>query len=718
MKISTKLMGGFLLVAAICAVVGSVGYRGLGKVSSVVDDLGTVKIKGMGIVARINSEQLKIAENGAQLIQEGLPVDRRLTLYDDVSRRFGEVENLIAQFSSLPKSSAEEEAWTGFAPAWTAWKDSVDGFMVLCGKLDELGIHNPTAFKSELADLLSKHEDWVIKLSEAIVTQTAFLGKLDHTTCDLGVFLGGFKTDNEKLRDVFRIMAVQHEKIHKGATFVNRLIEQKDSSSGEELREKLEMAYVSRVLSPLSVMRKLFKEASGVADEAVSLYGEMASFYRGDMAAAQEKLVVAMDRIISVNDGEVAASVLNGRLVASGVERTAIATVLSGVVLAVILGVILSRSITAPISSVIGFAGRGRDGDLTVDRSDFRVGSSGEMAEMADALADMMARQREVVTQILERSGEFSDGAGTLAALAEEMNASMLEVQSAVDKVAELAEAGAASLEESSAGIQEIAAGSERAARSAQEAALAGDESRKSTNEAVAEMARTIEDVRGLGNQTERTKVNIEDLASSVDSIVGFVSTITTIADQTNLLALNAAIEAARAGEAGRGFAVVAEEVRKLAEESASAAQEVERLIDTLRDKARQSVSVAEKTESMVSSVVEQADGARHKLQAVLDQVDRAAGAVDEIALVVDAQSKSSQEMASAIETVSRTIVDVSVMMETVRAATEGTSKASGGVSEEAQLMSHRSDAMVDLVKVFKVRRDDVGLAPVEDDGR
>lgn len=87
MKISTKLMGGFLLVAAICAVVGSVGYRGLGKVSSVVDDLGTVKIKGMGIVARINSEQLKIAENGAQLIQEGLPVDRRLTLYDDVSRK-------------------------------------------------------------------------------------------------------------------------------------------------------------------------------------------------------------------------------------------------------------------------------------------------------------------------------------------------------------------------------------------------------------------------------------------------------------------------------------------------------------------------------------------------------------------------------------------------------------------------------------------------------
>nr|WP_321500524.1 methyl-accepting chemotaxis protein [uncultured Dethiosulfovibrio sp.] len=713
MKISTKLTGGFLLVAMICGIVGVSGYRGLVKVSGVVEELAAVRMEGMNIVSLIHSEQLKIAEDCAQLIQEGLPPDRRLVLYGDIFDRFGKAESLIGRFAALPKSKMEQQAWDGFGPAWSGWKDGVDGFLALCGKMDELGIASPTLFKAELAVLLALHEDWVIDLSEAIVTQTPFMGQLDHTKCNLGLFLASFDLNNSRLKDVFKLMNLEHQKIHKGADFINKLVGQKGRVSDDMLRERLEMAYVSRILSPLSVMRRLFKNASEVADHSVTVYGEMANFYRGEMAFAQEAVAAAMDQVISVNQRETIASVNSGREVASGAIKTSSVAVLVGIVLALGLGFILSRSVTSPIKSVIRFAQRGRDGDLTVDRSDFNVGSSGEMNSMAEALSEMMERQRDVVRQILDRSGQFSDGAGTLAALAEEMNASMTEVQNAVDKVAELAEAGAASLQQSSAGIQEIAAGSERAAKSAQDAADAGESSRKSTNDAVSQMAKTIDDVQGLGDQTARTKDNISDLATSVESIVKFVSTITTIADQTNLLALNAAIEAARAGEAGRGFAVVAEEVRKLAEESAKAAQEVEKLIDSLIDKARKSVTVAEETESMVDGVVARAEQAREKLGSVLEQVDRAAEAIGEIAQVAESQSKSSQEMASAIESVSRTIVDVSDMMDNVRTATDETARASGGVSDEAQMMSSRSDELVDLVKAFKVDREG-GLAPVE----
>ncbi|SMG17487.1 methyl-accepting chemotaxis protein [Dethiosulfovibrio salsuginis] len=713
MKISTKLTGGFLLVAVICGIVGLSGYRGLVKVSDVVEELAAVRMEGMNIVSLIHTEQLKIAEDCAQLIQEGLPPDSRLALYGDIFDRFGKAESLIGRFSALPKSNMEQQAWEGFAPAWSGWKDGVDGFLALCGKMDELGIESPTLFKADLAVLLSLHEDWVIDLSEAIVTQTPFMGQLDHTKCDLGKFLASFDINNSRLKDIFKLMNLEHQKIHKGADFINKLIGQKGRVPEEILRDRLEMAYVSRILSPLSVMRRLFKNASEVADQSVTVYGEMAGFYRGEMAFAQEAVAAAMDQVISANQRETVASVNSGREVSSRAIKTSSVAVLVGIVLALGLGFILSRSVTSPIKSVIRFAERGRDGDLTVDRSDFNVGSSGEMNAMAEALSEMMERQRDVVRQILDRSGQFSDGAGTLAALAEEMNASMTEVQNAVDKVAELAEAGAASLQQSSAGIQEIAAGSERAAKSAQDAADAGESSRKSTNDAVAQMAKTIDDVQGLGDQTARTKENISDLATSVESIVKFVSTITTIADQTNLLALNAAIEAARAGEAGRGFAVVAEEVRKLAEESAKAAQEVEKLIDILIDKARKSVTVAEETESMVDGVVARAEQAREKLGSVLEQVDRAAEAIGEIAQVSESQSKSSQEMASAIESVSRTIVDVSDMMDNVRTATDETARASGGVSDEAQMMSGRSDELVDLVKAFKVDREG-GLAPVE----
>ena len=86
----------------------------------------------------------------------------------------------------------------------------------------------------------------------------------------------------------------------------------------------------------------------------------------------------------------------------------------------------------------------------------------------------------------------------------------------------------------------------------------------------------------------------IENLARRSDQIGGIVDTITGIAEQTNLLALNAAIEAARAGEQGKGFAVVAEEVRKLAEESQHAAQEISGLISAIQDETTNAVGVVE----------------------------------------------------------------------------------------------------------------------------
>ena len=86
----------------------------------------------------------------------------------------------------------------------------------------------------------------------------------------------------------------------------------------------------------------------------------------------------------------------------------------------------------------------------------------------------------------------------------------------------------------------------------------------------------------------------IRGLGAKSEQIGGIVATITGIAEQTNLLALNAAIEAARAGEQGRGFAVVAEEVRKLAEESQSAAASIAGLIAEIQGETAKAVEVVE----------------------------------------------------------------------------------------------------------------------------
>ena len=165
---------------------------------------------------------------------------------------------------------------------------------------------------------------------------------------------------------------------------------------------------------------------------------------------------------------------------------------------------------------------------------------------------------------------------------------------------------------------------------------------------------RAAEEMSMIADSVRQTSSIIESLGEQSSQISTIVNVIKEVADQTNLLALNAAIEAARAGEQGRGFAVVADEVRKLAERTAKATQDVTTMISAIQTSSHTAVESMATMVNQVECGVALAREAGDAITQIKSGSDQVASMVSEISNSLEEQSKASDEIAAQIEKVSQ----------------------------------------------------------------
>lgn len=159
---------------------------------------------------------------------------------------------------------------------------------------------------------------------------------------------------------------------------------------------------------------------------------------------------------------------------------------------------------------------------------------------------------------------------------------------------------------------------------------------------------------------TARVSDSIEVLRKESETINGFVETISSISQQTNLLSLNASIEAARAGEAGRGFAVVAEEIRKLADDSNSAAEEIRNKVSNISVQTITSVDSAKEAGSMVASQAQAVEQVIEVFHGMNQQMQELIAGLKEIANTTEAADHERNDTMDAVENISAIIEQTS----------------------------------------------------------
>jgi methyl-accepting chemotaxis protein len=241
-----------------------------------------------------------------------------------------------------------------------------------------------------------------------------------------------------------------------------------------------------------------------------------------------------------------------------------------------------------------------------------------------------------------------------------------------------------------SAAIEELAASIREIATKSTDAARCSDESQKESRGGAEVVDHTVTEIKGIASNVVDAVQSVRALGAKSAEIGKLVETIDEIAEQTNLLALNAAIEAARAGEHGRGFAVVADEVRKLAERTQRATEEVTRTVREVQSASQETVQTIEQGSARVTVGVDSANKAGLALSRITQNTDALSGMVRAIAASTEQQSAASEQL-------TRSVTEIAEVTETAK-------QSAGSLSEASVRMSHEYERLATAVRSFKLK--------------
>lgn len=373
----------------------------------------------------------------------------------------------------------------------------------------------------------------------------------------------------------------------------------------------------------------------------------------------------------------------------------------------VVLGVVLAggllhlRRLLQPIPVILGRMTEIAEGNLS--GAELPVTSEDEMGKLSEGCNVMLQKLRtliqevaELAEQVAEFSTQLNENYEQAALATEQIAVSVTQVSKGAQVQMQAVENTGKVVNQMNLGIEEISSHANLVADSSCQSAETAKKGRLVVEKAIGQMSQLEQSVLSSAAVVARLGERSKEIGSIIDTIAA-------IAGQTNLLALNAAIEAARAGEQGRGFAVVAEEVRKLAEQSQTAAKQISHLIAAIQsDTTEAVVSMQQGTNEVAlgTGVVKEAD---QSFQEIFGSVNDVSRQITEISQAIEKVAQGSKQVvlaAQKIEESNRTAVQEA---HSVSTSTEQQYNTMEKIAASSFALTEMSEQLTKAIRAFKM---------------